>query len=86
MALPSPFGPWQAAQPLAVNSRWPSDARVAAGVTRGGAVEVAAPEVEGVSGKYFVKSKIAKSTSASHEGDAQERLWQLSEELTDFRY
>ena len=46
----------------------------------------AAPEVEGVSGKYFVKSKIAKSTSASHEGDAQERLWQLSEELTDFRY
>ena len=45
-----------------------------------------APEVEGVSGKYFVKSKIAESTAASHERDAQERLWQLSEELTDFRY
>ncbi len=45
-----------------------------------------APEVEGVSGKYFVKSKIAESNAASHERAAQERLWRLSEELTGFSY
>ncbi len=45
-----------------------------------------APEAEGVSGKYFVKSEIAKSNAASHERAAQERLWQISEALTGFSY
>ena len=45
-----------------------------------------APEVEGVSGKYFVKSKIAESSAVSHERAARERLWRLSEELSGFSY
>lgn len=38
-------------------------------------------EVEGVSGKYFIKSKEAASSSASHDEDAQARLWQISAEM-----
>lgn len=38
-------------------------------------------EVEGVSGEYFVKRKIAKSSPASHDMEAAGRLWALSEEL-----
>lgn len=45
-----------------------------------------AAEVEGVSGKYFVKSELAESNAASHERAAQERLWQISEELTGLSY
>ncbi|MBT3928477.1 MAG: SDR family NAD(P)-dependent oxidoreductase [Rhodospirillaceae bacterium] len=45
-----------------------------------------ASEAEGVSGKYFIKSEIAESNAASHEGAAQERLWQISEALTGFSY
>lgn len=40
-----------------------------------------APEVADVSGKYFVKGKPAKSSPASYDESAQERLWQLSEEM-----
>ncbi len=40
------------------------------------------PEVEGVSGRYFVHCKAKSSSKASRDVDAQERLWQLSETLT----
>ncbi|MGB1289178.1 MAG: SDR family oxidoreductase [Aggregatilineales bacterium] len=39
-------------------------------------------EVKGVSGEYFDKKEVAKSNAASHDVEAQERLWQISEELT----
>lgn len=45
-----------------------------------------APEVAGVSGKYFVKSRVAKSVAVSHDSDVQARLWRLSEELTGLSY
>ncbi len=38
-------------------------------------------EVEGVSGKYFAKSKPIASSAASHDEDAQARLWQISAEM-----
>jgi len=40
------------------------------------------PEVADVSGQYFVKSKPAKSSPASYDEAAQERLWSLSERMT----
>jgi NAD(P)-dependent dehydrogenase (short-subunit alcohol dehydrogenase family) len=41
-----------------------------------------APEVDGVSGKYFVKSRPVPSSPASYDEKAQERLWEVSERLT----
>jgi NAD(P)-dependent dehydrogenase (short-subunit alcohol dehydrogenase family) len=41
-----------------------------------------APEVKGVTGKYFVKQKAVRSSQASYDGAAAERLWQVSAELT----
>lgn len=40
------------------------------------------PEVEGVSGKYFDKSKAVKSSDASYDEAAWKRLWDISETLT----
>lgn len=40
------------------------------------------PEVEGVTGKYFVNCKEAKSSALSHDRDAQQRLWDISARLT----
>jgi hypothetical protein len=40
------------------------------------------PEVATVTGRYFVKSKPVKSSAASYDEAAQERLWQLSEQMT----
>lgn len=40
------------------------------------------PEVEGVTGKYFVKEKEAQSSPASHDHAAAARLWQVSEAMT----
>ncbi len=40
------------------------------------------PEVAGVSGRYFVNCKPAKSSSASYDEQAQRRLWEVSEQLT----
>ncbi|PTL81686.1 short-chain dehydrogenase [Vitiosangium sp. GDMCC 1.1324] len=40
------------------------------------------PEVEGVSGKYFAKSKVAKESRAAQDDAAAEKLWQKSAELT----
>jgi NAD(P)-dependent dehydrogenase (short-subunit alcohol dehydrogenase family) len=40
------------------------------------------PEVEGVSGKYFMKSKVAKESRDAQDAAAIEKLWQTSAELT----
>jgi NAD(P)-dependent dehydrogenase (short-subunit alcohol dehydrogenase family) len=40
------------------------------------------PEVEGVSGKYFVQQKPVRSSPISYDRTAAGRLWRLSEELT----
>jgi len=39
------------------------------------------PEVDGVSGQYFVKQKPAQANPLATDQQAQERLWALSEEL-----
>ena len=40
------------------------------------------PDVAALSGRYFVRSKPAKSSQASYDVAAQERLWSLSEQMT----
>ncbi len=40
------------------------------------------PEVEGVTGKYFVDMKQKYSSRASQDTEAARRLWQISEDLT----
>ncbi len=40
------------------------------------------PDVDGVSGKYFVKSKETRSSKESYDESVGQRLWQVSEELT----
>jgi NAD(P)-dependent dehydrogenase (short-subunit alcohol dehydrogenase family) len=40
------------------------------------------PEVEGVSGKYFVKSVPVASSKLSYDEALQKRMWEVSEELT----
>jgi NAD(P)-dependent dehydrogenase (short-subunit alcohol dehydrogenase family) len=40
------------------------------------------PEVATVSGQYFYKCKPKRSSQASYDETAQERLWQVSEQLT----
>jgi NAD(P)-dependent dehydrogenase (short-subunit alcohol dehydrogenase family) len=40
------------------------------------------PEVEGVSGQYFVKCAPKEPKRWAHDADAARRLWQVSEELT----
>lgn len=40
------------------------------------------PEVEGVTGKYFVKKKVKQSSAESMNEEAAKRLWKVSEELT----
>lgn len=42
----------------------------------------ASPEVEGVTGLYFVDSKPKESSAASRDPEAAARLWELSEEMT----
>lgn len=39
------------------------------------------PDVEGVSGEYFSKSKIARSSAASYDDAAAKRLWEVSDQL-----
>lgn len=41
-------------------------------------------EVEHVTGKYFVRKSIAKSSTESYDEAIAQRLWQISEELTKF--
>lgn len=40
------------------------------------------PEVEGVTGKYFADCKEVPSSAASHDVEAQKRLWEISEQMT----
>jgi NAD(P)-dependent dehydrogenase (short-subunit alcohol dehydrogenase family) len=40
------------------------------------------PEIATVSGQYFAKRKAVKSSPASYDREAQQRLWTVSEELT----
>jgi NAD(P)-dependent dehydrogenase (short-subunit alcohol dehydrogenase family) len=40
------------------------------------------PEVEGITGKYWVKSKVVPSSKDSHDTAAQRRLWEISEQMT----
>ena len=40
------------------------------------------PEVEGITGKYFVRRRQQKSSETSRNEEAARRLWEVSEELT----
>ena len=42
-----------------------------------------APQVEGVSGKYFNNCKAARSSTASYDAAAARRLWDISAQMTD---
>ena len=41
-----------------------------------------APELEGVSGRYFKSSKETRSSKRSRDVEAQKRLWEVSAKLT----
>jgi NAD(P)-dependent dehydrogenase (short-subunit alcohol dehydrogenase family) len=41
-----------------------------------------APEVKGISGRYFVREQAVASSPASYDEDAARRLWQISQEWT----
>lgn len=43
-------------------------------------------EVEGTKGKYFNRLREARSSKISYNEEIASRLWQISEELTGFRY
>ena len=54
-------------------------------VVKGAATSVylcSSPEVEGVTGKYFVKSKVATPSRQAQDEAAQQQLWAVSERLT----
>lgn len=40
------------------------------------------PDLEGVSGKYFVKRKVTRPSDAALDSESAGRLWKMSEELT----
>lgn len=40
------------------------------------------PEVEGITGKYFVKRRPRRSSEASYDAEAARRLWETSAEMT----
>ena len=44
------------------------------------------PEVAGVSGKYFAECELRESSPVSYQVSQAQRLWQVSEEMTGFRY
>jgi len=43
------------------------------------------PDLDGVTGKHFAKGKEEASSKESYDGSAAERLWKVSEELTQLR-
>ncbi len=43
-------------------------------------------EVENVSGKYFVNSQESNSSQISYKLDIQDKIWQISEKMTKFKY
>lgn len=44
------------------------------------------PEVQDITGKYFIKRKIRKSSKLSYNKEFQRKLWQISENLTHIAY
>jgi hypothetical protein len=40
------------------------------------------PDVEGVTGAYFIKSRRRSSSRASYDPEAARRLWEISEKMT----
>jgi NAD(P)-dependent dehydrogenase (short-subunit alcohol dehydrogenase family) len=44
------------------------------------------PDVEGVTGAYFVKSKRRRSSKPSYDADLARRLWEVSEKMTGVRW
>ena len=40
------------------------------------------PEVEGISGKYFIKKKETRSSEETYDEEAAKRLWEISAEMT----
>ena len=40
-----------------------------------------APEVEGVTGQYFVKKRAVQSAPVSYDRDVAQRLWRISAEM-----
>jgi NAD(P)-dependent dehydrogenase (short-subunit alcohol dehydrogenase family) len=45
----------------------------------------ASPQVEGISGQYFVDRQAVRSSAASYDEAAQRRLWALSEQMTGMK-
>lgn len=45
-----------------------------------------APEVQGVSGKYFIKNREARPGKQALDPELSKKLWVLSEQLTNFHY
>ena len=41
-----------------------------------------APEVDGVTGKYFIDEKEARSSAESHDASIARRLWNISAQMT----
>lgn len=44
------------------------------------------PEVAGTTGKYFTECELRESSPVSYQVSQAQRLWQVSEEMTGFRY
>jgi NAD(P)-dependent dehydrogenase (short-subunit alcohol dehydrogenase family) len=58
---------------------------LAVGVEEGAKTSIylaSSPEVEGITGKYFVQQKPVSSSAASYDEGAAHRLWRLSDEWT----
>jgi NAD(P)-dependent dehydrogenase (short-subunit alcohol dehydrogenase family) len=63
---------WAAASPFLLSAEKGADT---------GIYLASSPEVEGVSGKYFVKRKEEKPSDAALDDEAAARLWKLSEQM-----
>ena len=44
------------------------------------------PDLEGVTGRYFTNKRERKSSEESYNKEKQERLWKLSEKLTQITF
>ena len=42
------------------------------------------PDLEGISGEYFVRNKSTRSSKISYDGDIARKLWQVSADITGF--
>jgi len=45
-----------------------------------------APELENVTGKYFVEKRETRSASISYNPDVRKKLWEMSEQMTDLNF